>query len=74
LYFIGSEECERSIAESAFNPSKKNWESYLRSAVGDDYLPVRSQTLQAINLMCFAHISIAHLISEVKSGISKLLF
>lgn len=46
IYFIGTEECERSIMRSAINPSKKTWEAYLIDAIGPNYLPLRSHTLQ----------------------------
>ena len=65
---IGSEECERSIAKSAMNPSKKNWESYLRLALGPNYFAICSHTLQAIHIMAFAHKAIMPIISEVVSG------
>ena len=68
LYVIGTEECERSIAQSAINPSKKAWEAYLTEALGDNYVPVKAHTLQAIHLMVFAHKGIAHLCSAVTSG------
>lgn len=68
MYVIGTEECERSIAQSAINPSKKNWESDLQLAVGALYVPLRSHTLQAIHLMAFVHHAIVSLITEVTSA------
>jgi hypothetical protein len=68
IYVIGSEECERTIAQSAINPSKRNWEEYLSRALGADYVPIRSHTLQAIHLMVFAHYTIARYISCVSSA------
>ena len=68
LYVIGTEECERSIAQSAINPSKKAWEAYLTEALGENYVPLKAHTLQAIHLMVFAHKGIAHLCSAVTSG------
>ena len=68
MYIVGTEECERSIAKSAINTSKKSWESYLVEALGPSYRPIRSHTLQAIHLICFAHVSIARHVSEVKSS------
>ena len=38
MIIVGTEECERSIAQSALLPSKKNWESYCLQMVGDNYL------------------------------------
>merc|ERR1711991_1276692 len=68
LYIIGSEECENSIAYSAVNTKKDKWMGYLQEALGDSYVKIRSQTLQAINLILFAHESVATLISDVQSA------
>mmetsp|Transcript_36819 Transcript_36819/g.63556 ORF Transcript_36819/g.63556 Transcript_36819/m.63556 type:complete len:641 (-) Transcript_36819:7-1929(-) len=68
IYIIGTEECERSIAQSALFPSKKGWEAYLNEAMGPNYVPIRSHTLQAIHLMAFVHRGIAHLCSAVTSA------
>jgi hypothetical protein len=84
ILVVGTEECERSIAKSAVNPSKKGWEAYLTEAVGSNYVPVRSHTLQvclslpppspayedlqAIHLMLFVHKAIRPLISDVTSA------
>ena len=68
LYFIGTEECERSIAASAINPSKRNWELYLAEALGDLYMPLRAHTLQAMHIIVFAHRGISHLCSDLTSG------
>jgi hypothetical protein len=68
MYVIGSEECERTIAQSAINPSKKHWEEYLSHALGADYVPIRSHTLQAIHMMVFAHYTIARYIKCVASA------
>lgn len=68
LYIIGTEECERSIAQSALNPSKKNWEGYLREVLGPNYLPLRSHTLQAIHVMAFIHKGLASLCTMATSA------
>jgi hypothetical protein len=68
LYIVGSEECERSIAASAVNPSKREWEKYLGEALGDMYMPLRAHTLQAIHIIVFAHKGIAHLVGDMSSG------
>ena len=68
VYVVGTEECERSIAQSAINPSKKAWETYLSEALGCMYVPVRSHTLQAIHIIIFVHKGIAHLCSDISSG------
>ena len=68
LLVIGTEECERSIAASTINTSKKLWENYLIQLLGPSYIPLRSHTLQAIHMICFAHKSIAHLITDISSS------
>jgi hypothetical protein len=68
LYIVGTEECERSIAQSALNPSKKNWEIYLKEALGPRYVPLRSHTLQAIHIIAFIHESLVHLCSVATSA------
>lgn len=68
LYVIGTEECERSIARSAIITSKKKWEKYLKAALGPSYVPLKSQTLQAIHMIVFAHIAIAPLCTDLTSA------
>lgn len=65
---IGTEECERSIAKSAMNPSKKVWEAYLREAVGKHYRPIKAHTLQAIHMMVFVHKAVCPLVTDVHSA------
>lgn len=50
MYIIGTEECERSIAQSTVNTSKKNWEDRLKSALGPLYIPISAHTLQVFNI------------------------
>ncbi len=45
---VSTQECERSIAKSAINPSKKKWESYLNEVLGPCYAAIRSHTLQVV--------------------------
>lgn len=68
VYVIGTEECERSIAQSAVNTSKKAWEAYLTEVLGPMYVPIRSHTLQAIHIIAFAHVGIAHLCTDISSA------
>mmetsp|Transcript_24339 Transcript_24339/g.35686 ORF Transcript_24339/g.35686 Transcript_24339/m.35686 type:complete len:505 (+) Transcript_24339:266-1780(+) len=65
---FGTEECERSIAKSAVNPSKRIWEAYLLEVVGEKYVPLRSHTLQATHIMVFVHAAIMPMVSEVSSA------
>jgi hypothetical protein len=46
MYVIGTEECERSIAQSAINTNKDKWEQFLKEALGPSYSAIRSHTLQ----------------------------
>lgn len=68
VYVVGSEECERSIAASTINTSKKAWESLLMSALGTKYVPLRSHTLQATHMIIFVHKGIEHMCHEVNSA------
>lgn len=68
MVIVGSEECERSITQSAVNPSKKNWEAYLREALGSNYIPLRAQTLQAMHIIVFVHIGIRPNVLDIFSG------
>lgn len=53
LYVIGTEECERSIAQSAVNASKRVWEAFLANVLGPMYVPLRSHTLQVRTYIFF---------------------
>lgn len=68
FYVIGTEECERSIAQSAINTSKKKWEAYLQECLGENYIPLRSHTLQATHIIVFGHKAVAHLCSSFTSS------
>ena len=68
FYVIGTEECERSIAQSAINTSKKKWEAYLQECLGENYIPLRSHTLQATHVIVFGHKAVAHLCSSFTSS------
>ena len=68
IYVVGSEECERSIAASTINTSKKAWESLIMSVLGTKYVPLRSHTLQATHMIIFVHKGIEHMCHEVNSA------
>lgn len=68
VYAIGTEECERTIAQSAINTNKDHWEGYLKTALGPMYHPVKSCTLQAIHLMVFVHKALLPMVSDIRSG------
>lgn len=50
IYLIGTEECERTIAQSAIIVSKKSWEQYLTQCLGENYVAIRAHTLQVFFL------------------------
>jgi len=64
---IGTQECENSFAKSILHSSKRKWETTLASALGSDYNFIRSHSLASSHIVLFAHKSIAHLVSNVRS-------
>lgn len=68
MYVIGTEECERSIAQSAINTNKDKWEQFLKEALGPDYSAIRSHTLQATHLIVFLHRALLPLVSDIRSS------
>ncbi len=64
---VGTQECENSFTKSIISPSKVKWEATLEEALGMDYDVVRSHSLQALHVILFAHKSIGHLLSNVRS-------
>ncbi len=58
VYIIGTEECERSIAQSALNPSKKNWELRLGETLGSQYVAIRSHTLQVNKILHHIYVAL----------------
>ena len=69
LLAFGTEECENTIAKSVVNTSKENWEIQLREALGNEFIPLASQTLQAIHLIVFVHEALFPIISDVQAGV-----
>lgn len=67
IVVVGSEECERSIAASAFRPGKPDWEAALADSLGQQYYLLAAHALQATHLAVFAHVGLKHVISEVAS-------
>jgi hypothetical protein len=64
---VGTQECENTFAKSIITPSKAKWEATLEAALGMDYDVVRSHSLQTSHIILFAHKSIVHLLSNVRS-------
>lgn len=68
IYAVGSEECERSIAQSMVFTSKARWEAALQAHLGDNYQLVASETLGAIHIAVYAHTALHKLIGDVQQG------
>ena len=64
---VGTQECENSFVKSIVCPKKEKWEATLEAALGTDYDAIHSHALQASHIILFAHKSISHLVSNVKS-------
>ena len=67
IYAVGTQECERSILASAIRTSKKKWETALSDTLGENYIMIRSHTLQAIHLALFVHRALIPFICGVRS-------
>jgi len=68
LYVIGTCECERSILKSLVWPCKKRWEKQVQAYLGKDYMMIKTQSLNAMHLMVFAHRSLWRYIWDIKAG------
>jgi hypothetical protein len=69
IYVIGSEECEHSIAESVYNPSKAHWEQILTLTMGSSFQMLCAHTLQATHSIVFVHKDLIPLVSDVNSSV-----
>lgn len=67
LYVIGSEECENSIQKSLLFSSKAKWVAALREVLGDAYVEVAAETMQAIHVIVFARKELCLYINNVES-------
>lgn len=65
---VGTQECERSIAASLLIQSKAKWTALLREAVGPNYEPIVSHTLQATHSILFVHRGILPLLRGIRSA------
>ena len=68
VYAIATQECERSIAKSAFIVSKKKWEGGIAAALGESYEMLRSHTLQAIHIAIFIRKELLPMVTEINSA------
>jgi hypothetical protein len=57
----------RSIATSVIAPSKAKWEQVLQNYFGDHFVMVSGYALGATHLAVFVHLTLAPIISNVKS-------
>lgn len=62
IIVVGSQECQTSIEKSIMFPSKDAWERVLKSAIGADYLMLRTESLMAMHLAVFIKKNITHFI------------
>jgi hypothetical protein len=69
LYAIGTQECERTAAQSIYKTGKLNFPKYVQKCLGDNYFLVKGQALAAINLTVFAHKSIKEKIVYHESNV-----
>lgn len=65
---VGTEECERSIAQSMLNASKERWEQQLAAALGPRYARVASQTLGATHVVVFVHAALQRVVNDVRTA------
>ncbi|KAJ8601350.1 hypothetical protein CTAYLR_009374 [Chrysophaeum taylorii] len=68
MLHVGTQECERSIALSLINQSKAKWTATLREAVGPNYEPLVSHTLQATHSILFVHRGVLPLVRGMRSA------
>lgn len=68
LIAINTQECEREIREAVLFPSKSAWEKQLQTALGPDYVMLKTETMAALHIAVFIWKPIEDLVS------GKLLF
>ncbi|KAI9307066.1 Endonuclease/exonuclease/phosphatase [Cunninghamella echinulata] len=78
LIVIGTQECERDIAEALFFPSKEVWERRLSDYLGECYQLLECETLAALHLAVFVWKPVASYVRAVaislNFGSRSLLF
>ena len=67
LYVIGTEECEHSIEASFILTSKAKWIALLSQHLTDNYVPIATETLQAIHMIVFLRRTLLPYLSRVSS-------
>ncbi|KAG0334813.1 inositol polyphosphate 5-phosphatase [Podila horticola] len=65
---INTQECEREIREAVLFPSKSAWEKRLQTALGPDYVMLKTETMAALHIAVFIWKPIEDLVSAVDSS------
>ncbi|KAF9303079.1 inositol polyphosphate 5-phosphatase [Mortierella antarctica] len=65
---INTQECEREIREAVLFPSKSAWEKQLQTAIGSDYVMLKTETMAALHIAVFIWKPIEGLVSAVDSS------
>jgi len=60
---INTQECEREIREAVLFPSKSSWEKHLQTALGPDYVMIKTETMAALHIAVFIWKPIEDLVS-----------
>jgi hypothetical protein len=60
---INTQECEREIREAVLFPSKSTWERHLQTALGPDYVMIKTETMAALHIAVFIWKPIEDLVS-----------
>lgn len=69
LCAIGTQECERSIAQSVLiSSSKEKWEAQIAAALGSNFTRVATATLSATHLAVYAHTALRPAINDVQTA------
>jgi Ca2+-binding EF-hand superfamily protein len=58
LYVIGTQECERTAAQSVYSFGKLKFPKMVKECLGKDYFLVHGEALAAIQCVVFAHVSL----------------
>ena len=69
LYVIGTQECERTAAQSVYNFSKLKFPKMVKECLGKDYFLVHGEALAAIQCIVFAHVSLKEHICNHKAEV-----
>lgn len=65
IYCIATQECEQSIEASLIFSSKAKWTKRVTELLGDEYVEVGQETLQAIHIIVFIRRALAGMLSDM---------